>query len=219
MCGRFTLHTPEAEILRAFDVATDGALVPRYNIAPSQEIPVVRDSGGGRELALARWGLVPGWSKQPRSKYSTINARMETVTEKPSYRTAFKHRRCLIPADGFYEWQQSGDHRVPHYIHMPDDSVFAFAGLWERWQGEQGDVDSCAIITLPARGIMATIHSRMPAIIAADDYTAWLDLGLSDTREIMPLLGSSSSDQLDAYAVSRYVNSPQHTDARCIERA
>ena len=219
MCGRFTLHAPEAGILQAFDVAPGAGLVPRYNITPSQAIPVVRDSGTGRELTLARWGLVPGWSKQAQPKYSTINARVESVAEKPAYRTAFKHRRCLIPADGFFEWQQAGDKKVPHYIHLPDDSVFAFAGLWEHWQGEEGSFDSCAIITLPARGLMATIHNRMPAIIAADDYTAWLDTTLHDKREIMPLLGSSSSDQLEAYAVSSYVNSPQHTDARCIERA
>jgi putative SOS response-associated peptidase YedK len=219
MCGRFSLHTPEAEILQSFDVAPAVRLVPRYNITPSQEIPVVRVHGNGRELALARWGLVPGWSKQARPKYSTINARVESVAGKPTYRAAFKHRRCLIPADGFYEWQQAGDKKVPHYIHMQDESVFAFAGLWEHWHGEEGAFDSCAIITVPASGIMAAIHSRMPAIIAAADYDAWLDTDRSDTSAIMPLLEMSSSDQLQAYAVSTYVNSPQHTDARCIERA
>ena len=218
MCGRFTLHTPQAEILQAFDVASNGVtLVPRYNITPSQDIPVVRAGDDGRELALARWGLVPGWSKEARPKYSTINARLESVAEKPTYRAAFRHKRCLIPADGFYEWHKTGDKKVPHYIRMQDESVFAFAGLWEHWEGEQETFDSCAIITLPASGVMATIHTRMPAIIAAHDYDAWLNTGMTDKHDIMQQLGSSVSDRLEAYTVSNHVNSPKHTDARCIE--
>jgi putative SOS response-associated peptidase YedK len=217
MCGRFTLHIPEADVLQAFDVAPAAALVPRYNITPSQDIALIRTSGTGRELSMARWGLVPGWSKQARPKYSTINARVESVADKPSYRGAFRHTRCLIPADGFYEWQMTADKKVPHYIRMQDESVFAFAGLWEHWEGEQQAFDSCAIITLPARGVMTTIHTRMPAIIAAVDYEAWLDTGITDKHHIMPLLDSSVSERLEAYAVGSYVNSPKNTDARCIE--
>jgi putative SOS response-associated peptidase YedK len=218
MCGRFTLHTPASVILQAFDVASDNVeLVPRYNITPSQDVPVVRAGDDGRELAMARWGLVPGWSKDARPKYSTINARVESVAEKPTYRAAFRHKRCLIPADGFYEWQKRGDRKIPHYIRMQDESVFAFAGLWEHWQGEQEVFDSCAIITLPANGVMTTIHTRMPAIIAAHDYDAWLDTGITDKTDIMPQLVSTMSGQLQAYAVSSYVNSPKNTDARCIE--
>ena len=218
MCGRFTLHTSGADILQAFDVVSDNvALVPRYNITPSQDIPVVRASEDGRELRMARWGLVPGWSKEARPKYSTINARVESVAEKPTYRAAFRHKRCLIPADGFYEWQKTGDKKIPHYIRMQDESVFAFAGLWEHWEGEQEAFDSCAIITLPASGVMSTIHTRMPAIIAAADYDAWLDTGIIDKSGIMPQLASTLSGQLQAYAVSSYVNSPKNTDARCLE--
>lgn len=218
MCGRFTLHTPEADILQAFDVApNDVALEPRYNITPSQDIAVIRADANSRALTTARWGLVPGWSKEARPKYSTINARVESVAEKPTYRAAFRHKRCLIPADGFYEWQRVGDKKIPHYIRMQDETVFAFAGLWEHWEGEEGAFDSCAIITLPASGIMTTIHTRMPAIIAAADYDAWLDTGITDKTDIMPQLASRPSDQLQAYAVSRHVNSPKNTDARCIE--
>ena len=218
MCGRFTLHTSGADILQAFDVVSDNvALVPRYNITPSQDIPVVRASEDGRELRMARWGLVPGWSKEARPKYSTINARVESVAEKPTYRAAFRHKRCLIPADGFYEWQKTGDKKIPHYIRMQDESVFAFAGLWEHWEGEQEAFDSCAIITLPASGVMSTIHTRMPAIITAADYDAWLDTGVTDKTDIMPQLASTLSGQLQAYAVSSYVNSPKNTDARCLE--
>ena len=218
MCGRFTLHTPGADILRAFNVISDNvALVPRYNITPSQDIPVVRASDEGRELRMARWGLVPGWSKEARPKYSTINARVESVAEKPTYRAAFRHKRCLIPADGFYEWQKTGDKKIPHYIRMQDESMFAFAGLWEYWEGEQEAFDSCAIITLPASGVMTTIHTRMPAIIAAADYDAWLDTGVTDKTDIMPKLVSTLCGQLQAYPVSSYVNSPKNTDARCLE--
>jgi putative SOS response-associated peptidase YedK len=217
MCGRFTLHTPEAEILQAFDITAAAALLPRYNITPSQDIPVIRATAAGRELHMARWGLVPGWSKEARPKYSTINARKESVAEKPTYRGAFRHKRCLIPADGFYEWQKIADKKIPHYIRMRDKSVFAFAGLWEHWQGEEGAFDSCAIITLPASGVMTTIHTRMPAIITAVDYDAWLDTDITTTSDIMPLLDSSVSERLETYAVSSYVNSPKNTDARCIE--
>ena len=218
MCGRFTLHTPASVILQAFDVApNDVTLEPRYNITPSQDIPVVRAGDDGRVLVTARWGLVPGWSKEARPKYSTINARVESVAEKPTYRTAFRHKRCLIPADGFYEWQKTGDNKIPHYIRMQDETVFAFAGLWEHWEGEEGAFDSCAIITLPASGIMTTIHTRMPAIIAAADYDAWLDTGITAKTDIMPQLANRLSDQLQAYAVSRHVNSPRNTDACCIE--
>jgi len=218
MCGRFTLHTPEADILQAFDVASnDVALEPRYNITPSQDIAVIRASANTRALTMARWGLVPGWSKQARPKYSTINARSESVAEKPTYRAAFRHKRCLIPADGFYEWQQVGDKKIPHYIRMLDETVFAFAGLWEYWEGEEGAFDSCAIITLPASGIMTTIHTRMPAIIEAADYDAWLDTGTTDKADIMPQLSSRLSAQLQTCTVSSHVNSPKNTDARCIE--
>ncbi|MGB5180379.1 MAG: SOS response-associated peptidase [Gammaproteobacteria bacterium] len=218
MCGRFTLHTPEAEILQAFDIASASvALLPRYNITPSQDIPVVRASDEGRELRMARWGLVPGWSKEARPKYSTINARLESAAEKPTYRGAFRHKRCLIPADGFYEWQREGDKKTPYHIRLQDQTVFAFAGLWEHWEGDDESFDSCAIITMPASGVMQTVHTRMPALIAADGYDAWLDKGITHTADIMPQLASTLSGQLQAYPVSSYVNSPKHTDARCIE--
>ena len=145
MCGRFTLHTPAAQIRESFNLPDLPAreLKPRYNIAPNQDVAIIRDTGTGREMVMARWGLIPGWSKESRTKYSTINARIESVAEKPTYRTPFKRRRCLIPADGFYEWKQDAGNKVPHHIRMQDGKVFAFAGLWDYWEGEGDSIESC----------------------------------------------------------------------------
>lgn len=221
MCGRFTLHTPEARLAETFQLDRRPRLDPgpRYNIAPSQDIFVIRNSGTGRELRLARWGLVPGWSREPRTRYSTINARIETVADKPAYRAAFRSRRCLIPVDGFYEWKLEGKHKVPYYLHMQDGHVFAFAGLWEHW--EHGDVgfDSCTIIVQPAGGIMQSIHERMPAIVAPANYDCWLDSGITDRQEILQCLDAPQAGRLAGYPVSSYVNSPQHEGERCIQPA
>jgi putative SOS response-associated peptidase YedK len=221
MCGRFTLHTPESLIREAFDLENTEplGLNPRYNIAPSQEIPIIRDTESGREMVKARWGLVPHWSKEPKTKYSTINARIESVAEKPTYRTPFMRRRCLIPADGFYEWKMVNGKKVPHHIHMRDGDVFAFAGLWDRWEGEDQILDSCSIIVMPANEVMKPLHERMPAIIAPANYDQWLDTTVTDKDEIMWNLHSTSSSHLMFYPISPWVNSPKHDDERCIKPA
>lgn len=221
MCGRFTLHTPEPRIREAFHLeqAEPLGLVPRFNIAPSQDIPIVRDAGAGPEMVLARWGLVPGWSETPRTRYSTINARIETVAEKPAYRAPFRRRRCLIPADGFYEWKTVNGNKMPHYIHRRDGRVFAFAGLWDRWEGEDGRMDSCVIIVMPANEVMRPLHARMPAIIAPAHYDQWIDPGMTDRQDIMGYLSPEQASDLTAYPVGRWVNAPQHDDERCIRPA
>ena len=218
MCGRFTLHTPAAQIRESFNLPDLPAreLKPRYNIAPSQDVAIIRDTGTGREMVMARWGLIPGWSKESRTKYSTINARIESVAEKPTYRTPFKRRRCLIPADGFYEWKQDAGNKVPHHIRMQDGKVFAFAGLWDHWEGEDADIESCTIIVMPANEVMQPIHERMPAIIAQQDYDVWLDSSVTDKQEIMQYLNSVPSIQLTAYPVSTRVNSAKNNDEGCI---
>ena len=144
MCGRFTLHTPESQIREAFNLEHTEplGLNPSYNIAPSQSIPIIRDSETNREMVMARWGLIPGWSKESKTKYSTINARIESVAAKPTYRTPFKRQRCLIPADGFYEWKQVEGNKVPHHIRLKDGKVFAFAGLWDHWEGDGETLES-----------------------------------------------------------------------------
>ena len=218
MCGRFTLHTPAAQIRESFNLPDLPAreLKPRYNIAPSQDVAIIRDTGTGREMVMARWGLIPGWSKESRTKYSTINARIESVAEKPTYRTPFKRRRCLIPADGFYEWKQDAGNKVPHHIRMQDGKVFAFAGLWDHWEGEGDSIESCTIIVMPANEVMQPIHERMPAIIAQQDYDVWLDSSVTDKQEIMQYLNSVPSIQLTAYPVSTRVNSAKNNDEGCI---
>jgi putative SOS response-associated peptidase YedK len=219
MCGRFTLHTPEARIREVFHLEHTEplGLTPRYNIVPSQDIPVVRESESGKEMVLARWGLVPAWSKEPKTKYSTINARIETVAEKPTYRTPFKRRRCLIPADGFYEWKEIDGHKIPHHIRMRDGGVFAFAGIWDRWEGDGEILDSCSIIVMPANEVMRPLHERMPAIVAQAHHDLWLDSRMTEKDEVMKYLNSAPSSGLKLHPVSTWVNSPKHDDERCIQ--
>ena len=219
MCGRFTLHTPESKIREVFNLELTEplGLEPRYNIAPSQNIPIIRGTETSCKMVMARWGLIPSWSKEPKTKYYTINARIESVAEKPTYRTPFKRKRCLIPADGFYEWKQTAENKVPHHIRMKDGKVFAFAGLWDHWEGEGQTMDSCTIIVMPSNEVMEPIHERMPVIIAPAHYDWWLDPRVTDKQEIMQHLTSAPSSQLTAYPVSTWVNSPNHNDERCIQ--
>jgi putative SOS response-associated peptidase YedK len=221
MCGRFTLHTPESRIREAFnlDDTEPLGLKPRYNIAPSQQVPIVRNSDSDLEMVMARWGLIPHWSKEAKTKYSTINARIESVAEKPAYRTPFKHRRCLIPADGFYEWKVVDGRKVPHHICMRDGDVFALAGLWDHWEGEEESLESCSIIVMPANDVMKSLHERMPAIIAPAHYDLWMDSRVTDKAVIMGYLNSALSGRLVTYPISPWVNSPKHDDERCIEHA
>jgi putative SOS response-associated peptidase YedK len=178
MCGRFSLNAAEAELRRLFGY--DGPplnLAPRYNIAPTQTTPVIAiGREGGRALVVMRWGLVPSWAKDLKIGAKLINARADTVAQKPSFRAAFAKRRCLVPADGFYEWQAAeGGRKQPYRIHRPDGAPFAFAGLWEQWQGPDGRVLSFTIVTTEANARLRPIHARMPVILAAPDYEAWLD--------------------------------------------
>ena len=221
MCGRFTLHTPESRVRDAFNLENTEplGLVPRYNIAPSQDIPIIRGTGTSQEMVPARWGLVPHWSKEPKTRYSTINARIESVAEKPTYRIPFQRRRCLIPADGFYEWKVINGNKVPHYIRMRDSDVFAFAGHWDRWEGEGRVLDSCTIIVMPSEHAMKPIHERMPAILSPAHYDSWLNTEFTDKQELMHYLNSGPSSQLTAYPVSTRVNSPKNDDEQCIKPA
>jgi putative SOS response-associated peptidase YedK len=172
MCGRFTLYSSGDEIARAFAVGVT-ELVPRYNIAPTQSVAVVRARAGGRELAWLRWGLVPSWAKD--AKIAPINAKAETAAERPFFRVALRQRRCLVPADGWYEWQGQGKHKQPYFFAPTDGKPLAFAGLWETW-GRAGEaLATCAILTTAANELTAPVHDRMPVILPAEAYTAWLD--------------------------------------------
>ena len=217
MCGRFTLHTLPDVLQEHFGVDEMPAMQASYNIAPSQEIATVRMSGARRHMALLRWGLVPSWAKELKAGYSMINARAETVADKPAYRTAFRLRRCLVPADGFYEWRQTGDGKQPYHIRMKNGGVFAFAGIWERREGDDGILESCSSIVTAANDTIRPVHDRMPVIIAPRDYAAWLDPGLRDPGKVKDYLRSWPADEMETYPVSTRVNRPANNDARCIE--
>ena len=214
MCGRYSLTTPVEGIRRLFDFAALPNLPARYNIAPTQPAPVVRRGGDGRrELALLRWGLVPSWAKDASIGSRLINARAETVADKPAFRAAFKSRRCLVVADGFYEWRKLGDGKQPYRITLADGGPFAFAGLWERWAPAAGEaIESFAIVTTDANPRLRPIHDRMPVILDPAGHETWLDGGPAALTLLRPFPG----DALAVHAVDRRVNNPRHDDPACI---
>ena len=219
MCGRFTMNKSHEEVTAQFAVQESlFTATPRYNIAPSQTVAVVLEKGG-RCLEGLRWGLIPSWSKDPKMGHKMINARGETLGQKPAFRSAYKRRRCLVPTSGFYEWQKQGSQKRPMFIHLPERPLFGMAGLWEEWQGADASiVRTLAIITVEANPFMETIHHRMPAILSPEDETMWLDPTLEDTRTLQELLKPHSSEGMAAYEVSKHVNSPANDDARCLEK-
>lgn len=216
MCGRFELHSHPAVLALAFGLRFPPAIRPRYNIAPMQDVPVVRvTKSGERELSQVRWGLVPRWAKDPSIGARMINARAETVAEKPAYRTAMRWHRCLIPADGFYEWVTlPGVGKRPLHIGMDDGAPFAFAGLTERWMTPQGDaLDTCTIITTQANELLRPFHDRMPAILAPSDYARWLDTAAEDVTD---LLAPFPAEAMRYRQVSTRVNAVRNDDASLI---
>jgi putative SOS response-associated peptidase YedK len=219
MCGRFTLFEPDKVLSREFGVSGVSALSPRYNIAPSQNVVAVRaaPSGTDREFALLRWGLIPSWSKDPAIGNRLINARSETAHEKPSFRNAFKRHRCLIPANGFYEWQRLERGKQPYFVRMRDERLFAFAGLWDRWESPDKDViETCTILTTAANAVLAPIHDRMPVILPSTEYDRWLDPSLQNPDSLAPLLVPFPPEEMLAFPVSPRVNTPSANDKGCI---
>ena len=218
MCGRFTLRTPAHRLADAFGVRELPNLPPRYNIAPTQDAAVVRHAQEGeRELAMLRWGLVPPWSAGPESAYSMINARAETVTTKPAFRAAFRHRRCLVPADGFYEWQKVNGGKQPYLVELADGDPFAFAGLWERWEGQSGEgIESFTIIVTEANEVLRPIHDRMPVIVDPPEHDLWLDGGPTVAQAAENLLRPYPAERMVAHPVSRRVNNPRYDDPTCV---
>jgi putative SOS response-associated peptidase YedK len=218
MCGRFTLRTPARDLVEIFELLREPELSPRYNIAPTQRVAVVRQDGKSRELSMMRWGLVPAWSKDPKAGPPLINARAETVATKPSFRTAFKRRRCLIPADGFYEWQKTDSKtKIPHYIRMAKDRPFAFAGLWECWHGsDESDLESCTIVTTEANELMCSLHDRMPVILPEENFAQWLDPKNENVPELEALLRPYAAGEMTAFPISTLVNSPRNESPECI---
>ena len=219
MCGRFTLFEADNILSKEFGVSGIPPLSPRYNISPSQPVAAVRaaPAGSGRELAFLRWGLIPSWSKDPAIGNRLINARAETAREKPSFRNAFRRHRCLIPTNGFYEWQRRERGKQPYFVRMRDDRLFAFAGLWDRWESpDKGVIETCTILTTAANAVLAPIHDRMPVILPPAEYARWLDPALLDTDSLGPLLVPFQGEEMLALPVSPRVNSPAVDDEKCM---
>jgi putative SOS response-associated peptidase YedK len=243
MCGRFRLARRKEILEECFGAEAapgEADWAARYNVAPGQEIAVVRQADAPHEqarernpgqdesgmspaparpmrrLEQMRWGLIPAWATQPAIGYKMINARAESAAQRPAFRDALRWRRCLIPADGFYEWRREGKEKLPYCFTLQADGVFAFAGLWERWRSPEGQsVESCAILTTPANELVADLHDRMPLILAPEAYAQWLDPGLHNVKELAPLLKPYPASAMRRYRVSTRVNRVANDDAEC----
>lgn len=221
MCGRYVLRDPAGALVRVFrslgaepPVVDDERAVARYNVAPTQDVPIVRrDKAGSVEVAFVRWGLIPHWAKDERQAARLINARIETAAEKPSFREGIRRFRCLVPADGFIEWQREGKHKRPHLFSLADDEPFAFAGIWSRWKGGPGVVDSCSILTTEASGEVAVIHDRMPVVVPPELAQWWLSD--DDVSGALDVLRQAAPAFVDTPVSSR-INSPRNDDPECL---
>ena len=221
MCGRFTLRAPASVVAEQFALFDVPPFAARYNIAPSQPVAVVRLAPGEdrprRELVWLRWGLIPAWAKDPAIGNRLINTRAETAAEKPAFRAALRQRRCLLPADGFYEWLGTPKGKQPHFVRLRDDQVFAFAGLWESWQGAgQSPIESCTLLTTEPNDLLHPIHNRMPVILGPDAYEPWLEAA-TPTESLGALLVPYPPDAMTAEPVDTWVNSPANDGPKCIE--
>jgi putative SOS response-associated peptidase YedK len=224
MCGRYTLSAPADVVAELFELAEVPALERRYNIAPTQEAPVVRLArDGGRRLHLLRWGLVPYWADDPSIGSRMINCRAETAAEKPAYRDHLRRHRCLVVADGFYEWRAEAGGKQPYWIHRPDGLPFAFAGLWSRWNGGPAKtdpderLDTFTIVTVDAAPNLRDLHDRMPAILDPGDWSAWLDPHLQRPADLHALLARADGATLATRRVGRRVNKADEEGPECIE--
>lgn len=220
MCGRYTQTATAKVIAQQFGVPEPPLFKPRYNIAPTQPVAVVRlePDTSTRTLVMLRWGLIPSWAKDSRIGNQCINAKAETVAEKPAFRSSFSKRRCLVIADGFYEWKPERQHKQPFYISMKDRQPFAFAGLWARWEPPEADpIESCTTITTDPNDLLASIHNRMPVILDPMAYECWLDPTFRNPDFLKSVLRPFPADQMMAVAVSTLVNSPKHDVPQCLE--
>lgn len=219
MCGRFVQYTLFPIIRTEFQLTSAPVeLSPRYNIAPTQEVPTVM-GGGGNRLVMCRWGLVPHWAKDLSIGSRMINARAETLAEKPSFKGPFRRQRCLVVADGFYEWQKSEEGKVPVYIRLKNSRPMGFAGLYDRWRSPAGEeITSCTIVTTAPNSLLAQVHSRMPAIVAPDQRDLWLDPDTVGPEKLAPLLAPYPSGEMEFWPVSRRVNSPANDGPENIDK-
>ncbi|WP_044748447.1 SOS response-associated peptidase [Bacillus alveayuensis] len=221
MCGRFTLSADEQKILTRFQTVktSEIAYKQRYNIAPSQNVLAIVNDGQTNRLSQFRWGFIPYWAKDMKIGHKMINARAETLAEKPAFKHAFRKQRCIIPADGFYEWKKTANGKQPMRIKLKSNEVFGFAGLWSRWKAPDGQiVHSCTIITTEPNELMQDIHNRMPVILRKEDEKVWLDQSIEDTYLLQDLLKPYPADKMEAYEVSTLVNSPRNEGPDLIKK-
>ena len=217
MCGRFVITSPPAALRQIFGYLEQPNFPPRYNVAPTQPVPVVILENGGRHFRLMRWAFLPAWVKDPRTFTVLINARSETVLDKPAFRNAIRRRRCLIPADGYYEWQASEGRKRPYFIHRRDGAPFALAALAETWVGPNGEeLDTVAVVTAPASRDLAVLHHRVPVTLMPDDFARWLDCSSDSAAEAMPLLRAPREGEFIWHEVSTRVNHAANDDAQLI---
>jgi putative SOS response-associated peptidase YedK len=207
MCGRYVITSSPAAIRALFGYPEQPNFPPRYNVAPTQPIPIVRVNDGKRQFVLMRWGLIPAWVKDPKPFSLLINARADTVIDKPAFRTAMRRRRCLIPADGFYEWRDIGGHKQPYFVRPKKPGPLGFAGLWETWTGPNGEeLDTAAIVTTNANRTLSAIHDRMPVILPPEAFDLWLDCARVDAKTASALLVPTRDGLMEAYEISPAVN-------------
>jgi putative SOS response-associated peptidase YedK len=218
MCGRYAITSAPEAIRALFRYPEQPNFPPRYNVAPTQPIPIVRLYEGKRQFALVRWGLLPSWVKDPKTFTLLINARGESVIDKPAFRAAMKYRRCLIPADGFYEWKPVAGRKQPYYVRLKSGAPMALAGLCETWVGPNGEeLDTAAIVTTRANGLLAPIHERMPVIVPPEAFDLWLNCAEVDAETAAALIAPAPEDALEAYEVSTAVNRVANDNAKLLE--
>lgn len=219
MCGRFVANIPAAELKKTFDLIEMPQLEPRFNVAPTQQVAVIRNDGDHNRLDLLKWGFVPSWSKDMSFGSHLINARSETVAEKPTFRHAIKYRRCIIPSSGFYEWEHSGGKKQPHYIQLAGQKPMYLAGLWESWKAPDGNViETFAILTTAANKLVAPIHDRMPVILNPDTFTIWLSKSMHDPEQLQPIFLPYPAAEMITHKVPDLVNNPRFDSPACISQ-
>ncbi|MHC1699319.1 MAG: SOS response-associated peptidase [Geobacteraceae bacterium] len=218
MCGRFTFAISPELLTEIFGITILADLPRRYNIAPTQQVLAVRTTDQGRQASFMRWGLIPSWAKDPAIGRRMINARCESVHEKPAFRHAIRYRRCIIPAGGFYEWQEEGGKKHPLYVRLKDDALMAFAGIWEHWKDPEGQIiETCAILTTTSNELIQPLHDRMPVILRPEAYDLWLDPATTNPEKLQPLYQPFPTDLMEMYPVSTLVNSPRNDFLDCVK--
>ena len=220
MCGRYVLKRKDLDaLMQQLGVKDPRAFIGRYNIAPTTLIPAVRPREGGREGVLLQWGLVPRWAQSPKEGARMANARAESIATKPAFRDAFRKRRCVVPASGFYEWQTIGKIKHPWYFQFRDESPFLFAGIWESWRSVDGvELETCSLITTEANAVVSPLHDRMPVIVRGADADRWLDPAVQDPSQLEPLLKPTPGEWMTGTPVSPRVNSVRNDGPECLER-